>query len=816
MTGLSSESTCGCGLRGSCKGGLSHKCNCDSETNEWLSDSSYIYNKSRLAVCKVCVKKKSYDNANVQQSVNVNVYTLYCSKRYLSHQITCQHHRNSYTTTSGDFFLLSTKFERQVPVYCEMIYNPPTGITVVNPRDPIIEISGNGTDIEIPYFITDIEHVIEIITKSVYCTQELTIFCNSSKLVLNNEFGWYSQKGVVQNYWPAEKDVYRDCQEIRENSMNKNPLDNDVYPIDSDGAGGENLFAATCNFTDTHVAVTEVTHSIIEFTKVTTSTGMNITLNYTSSTVHQIKALVNYSNFCYQDVEYQCQNTPLINNGSDSFGYLVSYDGTKMDRFGVGYSDDVVGCACMVTGTCPEQHTCECDAKSSDWKWDEGVVVDKKYLPLTQAVFRPKTQTNQRAKISISSIKCSSRPIYFPINCVDAYKRGMKTGSIFIQPSDKVDPFFVYCDMEYISKTGVTIIRNEFETTTTITGKTTQVIYYNVTYVQIEALIKTHEYCYQPVKYDCKFTKFMGNGYAHWKGKGGSKKTYFGSTNFKENMCTCGAERRCGGTGNRQTVLNRLCNCDSSDSEWKADAGVISIKDDLPVRQLFASQPSHAETKLTIGKIYCADKQINLNECELGFHDCHVNATCLDTKTGFECLCNEGFLGRGTGKVATGRACPDDNECRLSMCPWSAKCYNLPGTFSCVCYSGFNQTGPTTCEDIDECAEGTHQCDENAKCFNTIGSYFCRCNRNFIGDGKVGDCHKIGICECFGDPHCVSFDQKWLHFQGMCKYTLLRDNCLNLNDTPSFRVEALFWNKDIPDQENSWVKEISVFIDDLV
>ncbi|XP_036357403.1 uncharacterized protein LOC115209782 isoform X2 [Octopus sinensis] len=871
MTGLSSESMCGCGLRGSCEGGLSHKCNCDSEANKWLSDSSYIHNKSRLAVCKVCVKKKSYDSANVQQRVNVNIYTLYCSRRYLSHQLTCQYHRNSRVSSSGEFFLLSTDTGIQVPVYCEMIHNPPTGITVVYPRDPIIEISVNGTDIEIPYFTIDMDLIIEIISKSYYCTQELTIFCNTSKLVLKNEFGWYSRDGVVQHYWPAEKggvgcggdncnckiengenqedfgviidktllpvsriklgpsegsrkiligplkcyDVYRDCQDIKEHYMNKNPLSNDVYPIDPDGAGGEHLFAATCNFTDRYVAVTEVTHAITEFTTVTLTTGVNITLNYTLSTVDQIKALVNYSNFCHQDVEYQCQNTALINNGTDSFGYLVSYDGTKMDRFGIGYSDDGIGCACMVTGTCPDKHTCECDAKSSDLKWDGGVVVEKQYLPLTEAVFIPTTETNQNAKISISSIKCSSKPIYFPINCVDAYKRGMKTGSIFIQPSDEVKPFFVYCDMEFISETGVTIIRNEFETTTTITGKTTEVIYYNVTYVQIEALIQSHKHCYQPVKYSCRFTTFMGNGNAYWTGNEDLKKTYFGSTDSQEKMCTCGAERRCGGTGDRQTVLNRLCNCDSFDSEWKADAGVISIKEDLPIRLLFASQVAKAESKLTIGKIYCADEEINLNECEMGFHDCHVNATCLDTKTGFECLCNEGFLGRGTGKVATGRVCPDDNECRLSMCPWSSRCYNLPGTFKCVCYNGFRQTGPTSCEDIDECAEGTHQCDENANCFNTIGSYFCRCKRNFIGDGKVGDCRKIGICQCFGDPHCVSFDEKFLHFQGMCKYTLLRDNCLKLNDAPSFRVEALFWNKDITGQENSWVKEVTVFIDDL-
>ena len=32
--------------------------------------------------------------------------------------------------------------------------------------------------------------------------------------------------------------------------------------------------------------------------------------------------------------------------------------------------------------------------------------------------------------------------------------------------------------------------------------------------------------------------------------------------------------------------------------------------------------------------------------------------------------------------------------------------------------------------DIDECATGTHNCDQ--QCHNTNGSYECSCHRNFI------------------------------------------------------------------------------------
>eukprot|EP00117_Sycon_ciliatum_P015389 scpid2235/ scgid5411/ CUB and sushi domain-containing protein 3; CUB and sushi multiple domains protein 3 len=44
------------------------------------------------------------------------------------------------------------------------------------------------------------------------------------------------------------------------------------------------------------------------------------------------------------------------------------------------------------------------------------------------------------------------------------------------------------------------------------------------------------------------------------------------------------------------------------------------------------------------------------------------------------------------------------------------------------------------CEDINECAEGTHMCDPNAICNNTFGSFTCKCLPCFKGSGFIGDC----------------------------------------------------------------------------
>ena len=38
--------------------------------------------------------------------------------------------------------------------------------------------------------------------------------------------------------------------------------------------------------------------------------------------------------------------------------------------------------------------------------------------------------------------------------------------------------------------------------------------------------------------------------------------------------------------------------------------------------------------------------------------------------------------------------------------------------------------------DVDECAEGSHDCDVNAYCNNTVGSYQCTCKPAYYGNGK--------------------------------------------------------------------------------
>ena len=41
--------------------------------------------------------------------------------------------------------------------------------------------------------------------------------------------------------------------------------------------------------------------------------------------------------------------------------------------------------------------------------------------------------------------------------------------------------------------------------------------------------------------------------------------------------------------------------------------------------------------------------------------------------------------------------------------------------------------------DLDECTDGTDNCDQDAFCENTDGDFTCTCNNQFTGDGVTCD-----------------------------------------------------------------------------
>ncbi|KAL5019619.1 hypothetical protein ScPMuIL_002511 [Solemya velum] len=116
---------------------------------------------------------------------------------------------------------------------------------------------------------------------------------------------------------------------------------------------------------------------------------------------------------------------------------------------------------------------------------------------------------------------------------------------------------------------------------------------------------------------------------------------------------------------------------------------------------------------------------------------------------------------------------------------------------TCECASGSRQVD-WHCEDIDECAEGLHNCHPKANCKNIEGSFFCECNGTLVGDG-VESC-----VECSSDVGwsevghlCVSWVNAKANWQTSESYcTFFGGRLLELDSDEDY------------DAFHSWIKEV--------
>lgn len=169
----------------------------------------------------------------------------------------------------------------------------------------------------------------------------------------------------------------------------------------------------------------------------------------------------------------------------------------------------------------------------------------------------------------------------------------------------------------------------------------------------------------------------------------------------------------------------------------------------------------------------CTDYETVCTACNP--RSCTDGHVCTNTDDGFACGCPWGTLENGAG------ACVQDNPCLAEggdeLCPEGASCeYDFDvgyrcacpeglwsdGSRGCECPKGFVDDGEGLCVDVDECAEGTHDCQPTAVCENNDGGYDCDCSE-FEEIGLEPD--MAGGCSCPGgfapgeDGVCADIDE---------------------------------------------------------
>ncbi|XP_062134383.1 uncharacterized protein LOC133844425 isoform X2 [Drosophila sulfurigaster albostrigata] len=94
---------------------------------------------------------------------------------------------------------------------------------------------------------------------------------------------------------------------------------------------------------------------------------------------------------------------------------------------------------------------------------------------------------------------------------------------------------------------------------------------------------------------------------------------------------------------------------------------------------------------------------------------------------GYVCLCPEGYrLGEDAHSCEVVESVCSREQGHERCRPGSCLVSEDNSTFSCLCPPGY-ASEVFSCQDIDECAQGTHKCSHD--CFNTAGGYQCLCPR---------------------------------------------------------------------------------------
>lgn len=121
--------------------------------------------------------------------------------------------------------------------------------------------------------------------------------------------------------------------------------------------------------------------------------------------------------------------------------------------------------------------------------------------------------------------------------------------------------------------------------------------------------------------------------------------------------------------------------------------------------------------------------------------------------------------GDGDGAAADAAV---DPACAELDCEAPARCQRASnGTLRCVCPSGYSDENGdgSVCEDKDECAAATHDCDADpeASCENVDGGFECTCPLGYEGDGHGDDgctdrdeCADPDFNDCLSEEQCTN------------------------------------------------------------
>ncbi|GFO30950.1 zonadhesin, partial [Plakobranchus ocellatus] len=215
------KDSCACGVNGNCDGGPSDLCNCDKAGNKQRVDSGVIYTQDRLPVCQVCLSIDPPSNGKgwptPSPSLQFEVGNLVCDRPAGTFG-SCQNARRGYKLRSRQQELMRPLAgDPPVPVGCILFRDPPLGIMIVKPKDPVNKPTDDEpVDISITYITLNISIIGNAISEQQYCSQKIFLYCAQEGTGnLTGNFAWYGRDGSAHQDWTPlaadGEDVQRNC-----------------------------------------------------------------------------------------------------------------------------------------------------------------------------------------------------------------------------------------------------------------------------------------------------------------------------------------------------------------------------------------------------------------------------------------------------------------------------------------------------------------------------------------------------------------------------------------------------------------------------
>ena len=197
---------------------------------------------------------------------------------------------------------------------------------------------------------------------------------------------------------------------------------------------------------------------------------------------------------------------------------------------------------------------------------------------------------------------------------IKLYNPEAESGSYVIDPDGEggVTPFTVHCNMSDKNNVGVTVISHDSEDRMLVQDCSSNgcykrdITYTGADFLQLRSLTTISVHCEQFIKYECFGPVLLYNGgmYGWWVSRDGDQMTYWGGSNSSfPYKCACGVNGSCDNPANG-------CNCDSDDTTWREDSGLLTDKSHLPVKGLrlgdaYATAYHNEIAYYTLGKLKC-------------------------------------------------------------------------------------------------------------------------------------------------------------------------------------------------------------------